>query len=168
VNAGRLDPNSWYLNEELEGSRFLGEGGHFVDTASAWVGHDPVEVMAHATGNGLDLHVVLRYADGSLATITYATDGESRFPKETLDVSGGGSNARLDNFTRGTVWSRSGKDVKRSYAGQDKGQRGQVAAFVEAVRAGAPMPIELESLVATTRATIAVGESLVSGHRVKL
>ena len=34
VNAGRLAAGSWYLNEELEGSRFLGEGGHFIDTLS--------------------------------------------------------------------------------------------------------------------------------------
>ena len=168
VNAGRLDSSSWYLNEELEGSRFLGEGGHFIDTLSAWVGHPPVEVTALQTSNGADLHVMLRHADGSLATITYATDGDSRFPKETLDVSGGGSNARLDNFTRATVWNRSGKDVKRSYAGQDKGQRAEVAAFVEAVRRGAPMPIALDSLTATTRATIAVAESLTSGRPVVL
>ena len=36
VNAGRLDASSWYLNEELEGSRFTGEGGHFIDTLSWW------------------------------------------------------------------------------------------------------------------------------------
>lgn len=166
VNAGSLDATSWYLNEELEGSRFLGEGGHFIDTLSAWIGHDPVRVMAQQTSNGADLHVLLTYADGSLATITYATDGDSRFPKETLDVSGGGSNARLDNYSRATLWSRAGKDVKRSYAGQDKGQRAEVAAFVDAVVAGRPMPISLESLVATTRATIAVGQSLVSHEAV--
>ena len=32
VNAGRLDADSWYRNEELEGTRFAGEGGHFIDT----------------------------------------------------------------------------------------------------------------------------------------
>jgi hypothetical protein len=37
-------------------------------------------------------------------------------------------------------------------------------AFVEAVRTGGPMPISLDSLLATTRATIAVGESLLSGR----
>ncbi|WP_270886155.1 bi-domain-containing oxidoreductase [Pedococcus sp. 5OH_020] len=168
VNAGRLDASSWYLKEDLEGSRFLGEGGHFIDTLSAWVGHPPVEVLARQTGNGLDLHVMLRFADGSLATLTYATDGDARFPKETLDVSGAGTNARLDNFTRGTVWSRAGKDAKRSYAGQDKGQRAEVGAFVDAVLHGGPMPISLDSLVSTTRATIAVGESLVSGGPVVL
>ena len=36
VNAGRLDADSWYTNEELEGSRFTGEGGHFIDTVSWW------------------------------------------------------------------------------------------------------------------------------------
>jgi predicted dehydrogenase/threonine dehydrogenase-like Zn-dependent dehydrogenase len=168
VNAGRLGAGSWYLHEELEGSRFLGEGGHFIDTLTAWIGAAPVEVTAFQTSNELDLQATLRYADGSLASITYATDGHARFPKETLDVSGGGRNAKLDNFTRATVWSRSGKDVKRSYSGQDKGQRAEVAAFVDAVRRGAPMPIALDSLVATTVATIAVAESLASGGSVKL
>jgi predicted dehydrogenase len=164
VNAGRLDPSSWYLDEVLEGSRFLGEGGHFIDTVSAWIGHAPVEVTAQQTSN-LDLHVVLRHADGSLATITYATGGDSRFPKETLDASGNGRNARLDNFARATVWGRSGKNVKRSL-GQDKGQRQMLRSFLQAVREGAPMPIDVESIVATTRATIAVAESAALGTRV--
>ncbi len=168
VNAGRLDAGSWYLNEGLEGSRFLGEGGHFIDTLSAWIGRPPVEVEALQTPGGADLHVSLRFADGSLGTITYVTGGDHRFPKETFDVSGGGRNARLDNFTRATVWSRDGKDVKRSLAGQDKGQRAQLAAFVEAVGGGSPMPIDAASLVATTRATIAAEQSLLSGQRVSL
>ena len=168
VNAGRLDPSSWYLDEDLEGSRFLGEGGHFIDTLSAWIGHPPVEVTALQTPGGIDLQVTLRFADGSLATVTYTTGGDSRFPKETLDVTGGGRSARLDNFTRATVWSPAGKDVKRSLSGQDKGQRNEVERFVEAVLRGGPMPIGLESLVSTTRATIAVGESLASGRPVAL
>ena len=163
VNAGRMATGSWYLDEQLEGSRFLGEGGHFIDTVSWWLGHHPVEVSAVETPDGADLHATLRYDDGSLATITYATAGEARAPKETFDVSGGGRNARLHNFTRGTVWTRGGRHVKRSFTGQDKGQRAELDAFLEAVRLGAAMPIPLDSLVATTRATIAVGESLASG-----
>ena len=42
----------------------------------------------------------------------------------------------------------------------------ELDAFLRAVRLGAPMPIALDSLVATTRATLAVGESLVSGRAV--
>jgi len=64
------------------------------------------------------------------------------------------------------VWSAKGKNGHRALAGQDKGQRAQLERFVDAVRTGSPMPIPLESLVATTRATLAVGSSLSSGRPV--
>ncbi len=127
INAGRLDASSWYLNEELEGSRFAGEGGHFIDTLSALVGHHPVE--AYAMADGASVHTTLRFADGSVATISYVTDGSSRFPKETLDVVGDGRNGRLDNFQRVTVWSAKGKSGHRVLAGQDKGQRAAARAL---------------------------------------
>lgn len=168
VNAGRLDARSWYLDEGLEGSRFVGEGGHFLDTLSAWVGHLPAAVHALQTPDGEALQVTVTFVDGSLGTITYATGGAGRFPKETFDVSGGGRSARLDNFTSATVWTRKGKDVKRSLVGQDKGQRTETAAFLDAVRSGGSMPIALDSLVATTRATIAAETSLLTGRSVSL
>ncbi|MDN5852193.1 MAG: bi-domain-containing oxidoreductase [Actinomycetia bacterium] len=168
VNAGRLDTGSWYLDTEREGSRFVGEGGHFIDTLAAWVGHPPVEVSAQQIGGGACMHVTLRFDDGSLGIISYLTDGDSRFPKETLDVTGGGRNARLDNFNRATVWSHNHKDVKRSLGGQDKGQRAQLNSFTDAVRLGTPMPIDLDSLVTTTHATLAAETSLASGQVVRL
>ena len=158
VNAGQLDPSSWYLNEEQEGSRFAGEGGHFIDTLSALVGHDPVEV--HAMGTGAHVHATLRYSDESVATISYVTDGSARFPKETLDVVGDGRVGRLDNFQRVTVWSSKGKDGRRVLAGQDKGHGAQLKRFAYAIRTGSAMPTTLESLVATTRSTLAVTSSL--------
>ncbi|PID96413.1 MAG: oxidoreductase [Actinomycetales bacterium] len=167
VNAGRLDSTSWYLDTAEQGSRFVGEGGHFIDTLSFWVGRDPLRVFAEGTGDDSTMNVSLHYPDGSLATITYATAGDSRFPKETLDVTGGGRNARMDNFTKATVWSR-GKDTKRSVLGQDKGQQEQLRQFVDAIATGAPMPISCESLIATTRATIAAGESLARGELIRL
>jgi predicted dehydrogenase len=168
VSAGRLEATSWYLDTDLEGSRFLGEGGHFIDTLSAWVGLPPVGVHALHTRDGEDLQVSLTFGDGSLGTVTYTTGGEPRFPKETFDVSGGGRSARLDNFTLATVWTPKGKAVKRALVGKDKGQRVELAAFLDAVRGGGPMPITLDSLVATTRATIAAEASLRSGRAVSL
>ena len=166
VNAGRLDPSSWYLNEELEGSRFAGEGGHFIDTVSALVGRDPVEVQAMAAG--ANIHATLRYSDESVATISYVTDGSPRFPKETLDVSADGRTGRLDNFQRITAWSSKGKTGRRTLTGQDKGQRAQLERFVHAVHTGSAMPIPLKSLVATTRATLAVAQSVATRQPVTL
>ena len=162
VNTGPLDATSWYLDADREGSRFTGEGGHFIDTASALIGADPVEV--YATGTGDDVQVLLRYADDSSATIAYLTEGHPRFGKESIDVTGAGRTARLHNFQQLGVWTPKGKHSRRSLTGIDKGQKAQLAAFVQAVRSGAPMPISLESLVSTTRATLAVATSIAE-HR---
>jgi len=111
-----------------------------------------------------DVQATLRFANGASGTIAYLTGGNARFPKETMDATGCGRSARLDNFKSAAVWSTRGKSVTRARGGQDKGQQSEMALFVEAVRTGGPMPIGLDSLLATTRATIAVGESLLSGR----
>jgi predicted dehydrogenase/threonine dehydrogenase-like Zn-dependent dehydrogenase len=160
VNAGSLAADSWYRNEELEGSRFVGEGGHFIDTLSWWTGSVPVEVSTLSTGGRDDLQVSLRYADGSLGTITYFTNGNARFPKETFEAVSGGRVARLDNFKKATVWSGRQHKTSRALGAADKGQRAQLDAFFTALRSGGPMPISLASLVATTRATLAAEKSM--------
>jgi len=162
VNAGRLASDSWYRDSELEGSRFVGEGGHFVDTMSWWIGSDPVEVMTMAAGAPDDVQVSLRYGDGSLATVTYLTSAHRRFPKETFEVSSGGRTARLDNFRRVTVWSGPRARVRRHLGSPDKGQPAEIKAFLGAVRSGGPMPIALDSLTATTRATLAAASAVAS------
>jgi predicted dehydrogenase/threonine dehydrogenase-like Zn-dependent dehydrogenase len=164
VNAGPLDRDSWYLNEEAQGSRFTGEGGHFIDTLSWWAGSLPEEAYAVRGPRAGDVHVTLRFANGSCGSIAYLTDGNSRYPKETLDVTGGGKNARLDNFRSTSLWAGRRQSTAKARGGQDKGQRSEMQQFMEAVRTGGPMPIPVESLLATTSATVAVGDSLLSGR----
>ena len=65
---------------------------------------------------------------------------------------------------RPVVWTGRKRSTSKARGGQDKGQRADSQRFIEASRTGAAMPISLDSLVATTRATIAVAESLASGH----
>ena len=164
VNAGPLAKDSWYLNEEAEGSRFTGEGGHFIDTLSWWADSVVEEVYAVRGPEKGDVQATFRFANGASGTIAYLTGGNGRFPKETIDATGSGRSARLDNFRSASVWTGRGKSTTKARGGQDKGQRSEMEQFVEAVRTGAPMPISLESLLATTRATIAAGESLLSGR----
>jgi predicted dehydrogenase len=164
VNAGPLATGSWYLNEEAEGSRFTGEGGHFIDTLSWWADSLAAEVYAIDGPEKGDVTATIRFTSGASGSIAYLTGGNVRYPKETMDAAGGGRSARLDNFRAATVWSGRGKRGTKARGGQDKGQRAEVERFVEAIRTGAAMPIGVDSLLATTRATIAVGESLLSGH----
>ncbi|MFB7653411.1 MULTISPECIES: bi-domain-containing oxidoreductase [unclassified Streptomyces] len=170
VNAGRLEQGSWYLQQGTQGSRFAGEGGHFIDTASRLLDADPVSVYAMATPGNEDLQVVLGYPGGSTATISYLTTGPAGFPKETLDLVADGRALRLDDFVRASVYDGGRKRwvSSRLPKARDKGQNAELAAFIRAVRTGRPMPVPLESLVATTTATLAVQSSLAGGAAVTL
>lgn len=173
VNAGHLGHGSWYLQQGTEGSRFAGEGGHFIDTASWLLDADPVSVYAVALSGNEDLQVLLRYPDGSTASISYVTNGAAGFPKETLDLVADGKVLRLDDFVRASVYSDGTAGRKRWVSSRlpkarDKGQSAELAAFVKAVRTGGPMPVPLESLVATTAATLAVQAGLAGGAPVTL
>jgi len=156
VNAGKVDPKSWYADAEGQGSRFVGEGGHFIDTVSWWMGMDPTEVTTARTPDDADnLIVTLRYPDGSTGVVTYATGGDPRYPKELLEVFGQGAVAKLDNFARSEIWRGGKPKSQRSIGTIDKGQRNELASFIDAVKTGGAMPISLSSLLATTYATIA-------------
>ncbi|WP_030677463.1 bi-domain-containing oxidoreductase [Streptomyces sp. NRRL B-1347] len=168
VNAGRLQHGSWYLQQGTEGSRFAGEGGHFIDTASWLLGADPVSVYATAPSGNEDLQVVLHYPDGSTAVLSYVTTGAPGFPKETLDLVADGKVLRLDDFVRASVHGPEKWVSSRLPKARDKGQNAELAAFVKAVRTGGPMPVPLESLVATTAATLAVRAGLAGGAPVTL
>jgi predicted dehydrogenase len=172
VHAGQLEQGSWYLDPG-EGSRFLGEGGHFLDALAYLTGSSPVEVSAcclnrqSPTADDRDnVAATLVYADGSVGTVQYLTQGGSQVPKEQLEVFGGGKAAQLVNFGRLDLYSGDRHETVKATV--DKGQRAQVEAFVEAVCGGGGMPIALECLFETTLATLAVDESLRRGGPVRL
>jgi predicted dehydrogenase/threonine dehydrogenase-like Zn-dependent dehydrogenase len=173
INAGRLEAGSWYDRRDTEGSRFDGEGGHFIDTVSWWLAAVPSTVFAAATPGQTDLQIVLGYSDGSTAAITYATTGSTRFPKESFEVLADGKALRFDDFRRASLhgaqrWTAPRWPSSFLALGQDKGQRAQLDAFVSAARSGGPMPVPVTSLAATTRATLAVQRSLATGAPVEL
>jgi len=168
VSSAPLGTDSWYRNAELEGSRFAGEGGHFLDTISWWLDAEPIEVHAIAAMGQDDLHIALRYTDGSIASIDYVTRGNPRYPKETIEVAAVGRTARLDNFSRATLWKGRRHVTRRTIGSIDKGQGEQLVRFLEAARTGEPMPISLASLTTTTATTLAVEQSLANGGPVTL
>ncbi len=168
INAGRLEARSWYGRRDSEGSRFEGEGGHFIDTVSWWLDAAPSTVFATATPGQADLQIVLGFSDGSTAAITYATTGTHRFPKETFEVIADRKVLRFDDFRRVSLhgaqrWTSPRLRPSSLALTPDKGQRAQLDAFVSSVRSGDPMPVGVSSLAATTRATLAVQRSLATG-----
>lgn len=168
VNAGALPQGHWTQDLQEGGGRILGEVCHFVDLLQYLAGSLPEEVFAAVAGApgsaaNDNLALTLRFADGSVGQIVYASGGSPLLPKERLEISGGGRSAVLDDFHTGIVYLES-RQLKVGGRTQDKGHRGEVAAWIAALKAGQPSPIALEHLLATTKATFAVERSLATGR----
>jgi predicted dehydrogenase len=147
--------------------------GHFIDVLSYLVGARPLSVMAsrlkpaNPTADDLDnVSALVRYADGSVATLQYLTQGSIKVPKEVLEVFGGGITAQMHNFESLLVFEH--ERQKKISMRLDKGQQAEMDAFVDAVKRGAAMPIALDSLVDTTQVTLAIEQSARSGAEVPL
>jgi predicted dehydrogenase/threonine dehydrogenase-like Zn-dependent dehydrogenase len=162
VNAGAVPKESWIQGEE-GGGRILGEVCHFVDYLQFLTDAEPVEVFAYSCAGASDtLSIIVKLSDGSVGNINYLATGDRAFPKERIEVYGGGRVAVLDDFRALEVW-RGGKRQTSKRWQQDKGFDRELAAFIEAARAGAEMPIPWHSLMLTTLATLRVAEALGCG-----
>ncbi|HMV82071.1 MAG TPA: bi-domain-containing oxidoreductase [Blastocatellia bacterium] len=162
INAGEIPKESWIQQDE-GGGRIVGEVCHFVDTLQFLTGADIEEVFAYQASSGVDtLSIVLKFSDGSIGNINYFATGDRGFPKERIEVYGGGRVAVLDDFRQLEMWSEGKRKVSKRLA-QDKGFDQELAAFAEAVRSGGAMPIVWRSLVMTTLATLRIEDALRSG-----
>jgi predicted dehydrogenase len=173
VNAGFIPREHWVHDPVEGGGRILGEACHFIDLLHHLAGAPPVRVFAESIAGGAryrgddNVAVTLRFADGSIATLVYTALGDDRVAKEYLEVYGEGGVALLEDF-RTLRLSRGGRQRQTRSASQDKGFGEEMRRFLAAVRAGGPMPIPFEQSHASTRATLAVLESLRTGAPVAL
>jgi len=169
VNAGELPADHWTQHPQLGGGRIIGEGCHFVDLLLHLAGQPVVQVQALPLGRRKSadaLTCLLQFADGSTGAIHYFSNGHRAFPKERLDVFAAGRVLQLDNFCRlaGCGWP--GFRREGSWR-QDKGHRAEVAAFVDALRTGAPSPIAWDELVESTCVTLDIVTAAQTGQTIR-
>ena len=105
VNAGYIPGDHWVNDPEQGGGRILGEACHFVDFLCFLAGACPVEVQGQIVGNpgqySMDnVIATLKFANGTVGTISYLANGDKSASKERVEVFGGGSTAILEDFRR--------------------------------------------------------------------
>ena len=173
VHAGQMEAGSWYLDAS-EGSRFIGEAGHFLDVFSFITRSRPISIVARSlrpqpvTQDDLEnISLIVTYENGSVGTLSYLTQGGKKVPKEFMEVFGGGRTVQLHNFESLTIFEGT-QQRKVKGRGINKGQKEEMHAFVSAIKSGSEMPISLESLLDTTLTTLAAAESLNTGQPVVL
>ncbi len=157
VNAGAIPASHWTQDPAVGGGRLLGEACHFVDLLRFLAGaaisrHDVRSLQGTYRDSAL---ITLEFADGSLGSIHYLTNGSKAFPKERLEVFVAGRVLQLDNFRRLKAFGWPGFSRMNLWR-QDKGQVACVRAFVDAVTHGAPAPIPLAELLEVSRVSIEI------------
>ena len=168
VNAGKLPKTHWALLPEHGGGRIVGEGCHFIDCMVYLSGSLPEKVYAQSISttskentDSETVAITLRFKDGSLGVLEYFSNGDTSFPKEYFEAFCQGSIGVMNNFTRCDM-IRGGKTGTKKYNG-NKGHREEVAAFLEALKTGSPLPISFEEEYYITAATFAAMLSLEKG-----
>ena len=134
VAAGRVPDGHWYLDPR-QGGRLLGEVCHFVDLAQALAvppSRTRPAVLSGDAARGNDgIAVALRFAEGSVASITYGST-PTVTSKERVEVLAGSRQVIIDDFRSVLV---NGRTLWKGR--QDKGHRAHAAAFSQAVQGGA-------------------------------
>jgi predicted dehydrogenase/threonine dehydrogenase-like Zn-dependent dehydrogenase len=171
VNAGSVASTSWVVDPVQGGGRLVGEVCHMVDLLVDLARGRATSVFAQQgqAVTGDDVVLTLTFGDGSLGTIVYASGGDRGLAKEQLEVLGGGTAAVLDDFRRLRLYE-AGR-VRRlggRLASQDKGHAAELAAFVDAVKRGAPAPVDPRVAEHVTRVTFAAVESARAGAAIQL
>lgn len=156
VNAGALPPNHWAADPVEGGGRIVGEGVHFYDFCCWLLDADPVAVRAEriaVDSAGIvaedNVSALLRFPDGSTATVLYTALGHPGLGKERVEAFAGGGGAVLEDF-RGVAFHGL-PGATRKPGMEDKGQRGILENFIDAVRGKAPLDVTADHGLRATR-----------------
>jgi predicted dehydrogenase len=165
VNSPGISGSYWMADPAIGGA-ILGEACHFVDLMYWLLESEPVAVTAftlptnqpHPVGEN-NLVASIRFADGSVGSLTYCTVGSRTSGGERVEVFGESIGVATEDFTRLDIRGRTRRS--RSHWWPDKGYAGLVAGFVQAVRDGSAPPV---TVLDGARATIGCLEMLESAR----
>jgi predicted dehydrogenase/threonine dehydrogenase-like Zn-dependent dehydrogenase len=164
INAGIVAPDHWVHDKNIGGGRIIGEACHFIDLCMHLAGSHITSVSARnmkdPRANNDSVVISLQFANGSIASVSYFSNGNKSLPKEYLEVFSGGVVHVIDDFKSLKTFGKTMKEVKGT---QDKGHKSEVETFMSAITKGNPSPIPFSELYLTTLATFKSLESIASG-----
>lgn len=168
-NSGTIPADHWTQDESIGGGRIVGEACHAIDLATFLVGSPVQRVFAESIGGEHaplitddQCFITLRHANGSVSSIAYLAGGDKSYPKERVEIFGGGRIAVIEDFCR--VEGCAGGRRKTLWRGrQDKGHQAELKTFANTLLNGGNWPIPWEELRSTTLASILAVRSIREG-----
>jgi len=165
VNAGTVPGDHWIHDPVQGGGRIIGEICHFVDLIQHLTGGVPIRTYAEsldAKGHkpSDNVAVTLKMSNGALGTISYVAGGDKSYPRERVEVFGGGAVGTIENFRSATFTQKGHRRRKRQWLRIDRGHPDELEAFFSALKSGSGPPVSFEDHLWTTMTTFAIERSL--------
>ena len=162
INAGAVPFDHWVHDKDVGGGRIIGEVCHFVDLTMFLTGAKITAVSAHAmriSNNLLDTVTInLSFNNGSIANISYFSNGNNKLEKEYLEIFSDGQVVVVDDFKKMRFYSN--KTSKYKLSSQDKGHSEEIKQFLQCIKEGRPSPIPFADIYLSTLATFKILESI--------
>lgn len=163
MNAGFIPADVWVHDMLVGGGRIIGEGCHFIDLCSYLATSKVISVSMNSLGthpaeNTDNVSILLKYENGTNATINYFANGSKAYSKERIEVYSQERTLILDNWME--LKGYGFKGFSKMSSRQDKGHNAQFALLTERVKNGGEPLIPFDSIINTTKASFACIESL--------
>jgi len=163
INTGLIPKTHWTRDPIFSGGRIIGEACHFMDLFVYLCGSKIATICATPLSADEETVIItMKSENGSICSLQYFTNGNSKYPKEKVDVFSGGKIVTIDNFKIMYGYGFKGF-TKLKTKGQDKGHKKEMSQWIEnCVSKGAPI-IDFEEILNVTKASFAAADSLKNG-----
>lgn len=168
VNAGYIPLDHW-VHKAAGGGRNIGEACHFYDLIGYLAGKPVTAIEARSIAPATAYYArndnfiaTMTFGDGSVASLTYTSQGSTDQPKEMIDVYSDGQILQLVDFRSFTVSGAKPQAATLSVA--DKGHRAELQAFAQAVSGKADWPVPLREQAQAMRIAFDVEAALQGGQ----
>jgi predicted dehydrogenase/threonine dehydrogenase-like Zn-dependent dehydrogenase len=155
VNSPGISGSYWMADPAIGGA-ILGEACHFIDLLYWLLGSEPVAVSAFSLPTGRrdpigenNLAATFRFADGSVANLTYCTVGSKTSGGERVELFAPGVGLLTEDFKSLSICKGMRRTSSKWWAAKGYGE--QLGSFVEAIRQGRAPEVTVED---GTRATV--------------
>lgn len=130
----RQNPGHWYFWPN-QGTRIAGNLCHWIDYCQLVAAAEPVALTLLTAGENAenDFVIAIRYADGSLASITASDAGSDlRGVQEQIEVRSGSHTLWLDDFLNLVAVGPNGRQQVQQHLRRDKGHHPLLQSFLRA------------------------------------
>ena len=165
ANTDLVPATRWSQDPKLGGGRVIHEACHFFDLFNFLVGSSGPEVSATTTGINSSTTVardnfvaVLKYSDGSVASLTYSSLGTRSMERERMEVFAQGHAFVLDDFKVLRIYGQRREEVRLRT--QDKGHARELDEVANSLSSRPSSLISFGEAVEAMRTTFGVDSKL--------